>query len=242
MPLLVFLLLTAITAQGQVSVTTYRNDLARSGVNPEESILTPANVNPAGFGKLFSLPVDGQVYAQPLYASLVNIPGKGIHNVVFVATEHDSVYAFDADSDAGSNAAPLWHVNFTDPSTGERTLSVADVLGCPSISPEIGITGTPVIDPSTGTIYVVASTILSGQFFHRLHALDITTGSRTAGKSGDHRSLCAGHRRQFLTDDCSVPSLPVQEPRRPSPAEWRCLHGLDITLRYWVLSRLADRV
>ena len=181
MPLLLFLLLTAITAQGQVSVTTNRNDLARSGVNPEETILTPANVNPSGFGKLFSLPVDGQVYAQPLYASLVNIPGKGIHNVLFVATEHDSVYAFDADSTAGSNAAPLWHVNFTDPSTGERTISVADVLGCASISPELGVTGTPVIDPSTGTIYVVASTILRGEFFHRLHALDITTGAERPG-------------------------------------------------------------
>ncbi len=181
MPLLVFLLLTAITAQGQVSVTTNRNDLARSGVNPEESILTPANVSPSGFGKRFSLPVDGQVYAQPLYASLVNIPGKGIHNVLFVATEHDSVYAFDADSIAESNATPLWHVNFTDSSTGERTISVADVLGCASISPEIGITGTPVIDPSTGTIYLVASSILGGQFFHRLHALDITTGTERPG-------------------------------------------------------------
>ncbi len=162
-------------------MTTYRNDLARSGVNPEESILTPANVNPYGFGKLFSLPVDGQVYAQPLYASLVNVPGKGIHNVVFVATEHDSVYAFDADSNAGTNATPLWHVNFTDPSTGETTLSVTDVLGCQSISPELGITGTPVIDPATGTLYVVASTILRGEFFHRLHALDITTGAERPG-------------------------------------------------------------
>ena len=175
------LLLTAVAAQGQVSVTTYRNDLARSGKNPEEIILTPANVNPAGFGKLVSRPVDGQVYAQPLYISLVNIPGKGIHNVVFVATEHDSVYAFDADSATGPNAAPLWHVNFTDLSTGESTLSVADVLGCPSITPELGITGTPVIDPSTGTLYVVASTILNGKFFHRLHALDIATGAERPG-------------------------------------------------------------
>ena len=138
-------------------------------------------MNPTGFGKLASRPVDGQVYAQPLYVSRVNIPGKGIHNVVYVATEHDSVYAFDADSATGQNAAPLWHVNFTDPSTGERTLNVVDVLNCPSITPEIGITGTPVIDPSTGTLYVVASSILNGQFFHRLHALDITTGAERPG-------------------------------------------------------------
>jgi hypothetical protein len=137
---LILLLLAVGAVQRQVSVTTYRNDLARSGTNPAETILAPANVNPAGFGKLFSQPVDGQVYAQPLYVPLVNIPGKGIHNVLFVATEHDSVYAFDADSATGPNAAPLWHVNFTNPSTGETTLSVADVLGCPSIRPELGIT------------------------------------------------------------------------------------------------------
>ena len=177
----IVLLHTAVVAYGQVSVTTYRNDLARSAANQEETILTPANVNPARFGKLFSRPVDGQVYAQPLYASLVKIPGKGIHNVVFVATEHDSVYAFDADSADGANAAPLWHVNFTDPATGERTVSVPDVLGCPSIAPELGITGTPVIDPSTGTLYVVASTMLNGQFYHRLHALDIASGAERPG-------------------------------------------------------------
>ncbi len=201
--LLLLLLLTVPATEAQVSVTTYRNDLARSGGNPAETILTPANVNPTGFGRLASRPVDGQVYAQPLYVSLVNIPGKGIHNVVYVATEHDSVYAFDADSATGPNAAPLWHVNFTNPSTGERTLNMADVLNCPSITPELGITGTPVIDPSTGTLYVVASTILNGQFFHRLHALDITTGRRTAGKSGSNRQpLCrasatVSHKRQF---------------------------------------------
>jgi hypothetical protein len=179
--LLLLLLLTVPAAEAQVSVTTYRNDLARSGGNPAETILTPSNVNPTGFGKLASRPVDGQVYAQPLYVSLVNIPGKGIHNVVYVATEHDSVYAFDADSATGPNAAPLWHVNFTNPSTGERTLNMADVLNCPSITPELGITGTPVIDPSTGTLYVVASTILNGQFLHRLHALDIETGAEQPG-------------------------------------------------------------
>src|SRR5215469_10730917 len=177
----ILVLLTAVAAAGQVKVTTYRYDLARSGGNPAETILTPANVNPAGFGKLFSRPVDGQVYAQPLYVSLLDIPGKGIHNVVFVATEHDSVYAFDADSADGPNAAPLWHVNLIDPSTGERTLNTADVLNCPSITPELGITGTPVIDRSAGTLYVVASTILNGQFFHRLHALDMRTGAERPG-------------------------------------------------------------
>lgn len=177
----ILVLLTAVSVHAQVSVTTYRNDLSRSGLNPAETILTPANVNQAEFGRLFSLLVDGQVYAQPLYLPLVNIPGRGIHNVVFVATEHDSVYAFEADSAAGLNAAPLWHVNLTDSSTGETAVRMADIFGCPSINPEIGITGTPVIDPSTGTLYVVASTILNGQFFHRLHALDIMTGMERPG-------------------------------------------------------------
>ena len=175
---LAFLLLTAATAQGQVSVTTYRNDLARSGANTRETILTLEDVNPDRFGKIASWPLDGQVYAQPLYLPLVSIPGKGIHNVVFVATEHDSVYAFDGDS--GPGAAPLWRVNFTD-FTGEATVSAADVLGCNSILPELGITGTPVIDPATGTLYVVASTVRDGQFIHRLHALDITTGAERPG-------------------------------------------------------------
>jgi uncharacterized protein (TIGR03437 family) len=176
LPILICLFL-AIAAQAQVSVTTYRNNLARTGANLEERVLTPANVNPGAFGKLFSLPVDGQVYAQPLYLPSLNIPGKGVRNAVFVATEHDSVYAFDADS----AAAPLWQINFTDAAAGETTVSVADVLGCPSIAPELGITGTPVIDPSTRTLYVVASTIRNGTFYHRLHALDAATGAERPG-------------------------------------------------------------
>ena len=178
---IIALLLPAATGSGQVGVTTYRNDLSRSGLNSQEVILKSENVNAATFGKLFSRAVDGEIYAQPLYLSLVNISGKGIHNVVFVATEHNSVYAFDADSQSGPNADPLWHTNLTDVSAGERTISVSDVWGCVSISPELGITGTPVIDPSTGTLYVVASTIGSGAFIHRLHALDVSTGAERPG-------------------------------------------------------------
>jgi hypothetical protein len=139
-------------------------------------VLTPARVNPDQFGKLFSLPVDGQVYAQPLYLPSLTISGRA-HNVVFVATEHDSVYAFDTDS--GANQSSLWQVSLT--GAGETTASVSDALNCSSISPEVGITGTPVIDPSTNTLYVVASSARDTHIIHRLHALDVTTGAERPG-------------------------------------------------------------
>jgi uncharacterized protein (TIGR03437 family) len=166
-------------AQSQVSVTTYHNDLTRSGQNLEETVLTPANVNAARFGKIFSHPVDGQIYAQPLYLPAVNIRGRGIHNVVFVATEHNSVYAFDADSAVGPKRDALWRVNLTDPQ--ETVVTPADVMNCFTITPELGITGTPVIDPSTNTLYIVTMTKRDYLLFHRLHALDVTTGAERAG-------------------------------------------------------------
>src|SRR5215470_11147381 len=156
-----------------VSVVTWHNDNARTGLNAAETILTPQAVSSGRFGRRFSHPVDGKVYAQPLYLPSVSIPGKGVHNVVYVATEHDSIYAFDADSAGGSNEGPFWHVNLAE-AAGETAVSVADVLNCPSISPELGITGTPVIDPATQTLYVVAMTKKDNMMFHRLHALDAT--------------------------------------------------------------------
>jgi hypothetical protein len=179
------ILLLAVAAHAQVSVTTYHNSLDRFGQNLKETILTPVNVNPAQFGKIFTRQLDGSVYAQPLYMPSVNIPGKGIHNVIFVATEGDRVYAFDADSSAGPNAAPLWHIHLIDAAAGETAVSVADVNWL-SVAPQLGITGTPVIDPTTNTLYVVASTTRNGSFpdssfFHRLHALDAATGAERPG-------------------------------------------------------------
>jgi hypothetical protein len=163
----------APTLQAQVSVTTYHNDLSRTGADTQESILTPANVNSTTFGKLFAVPVDGALYAQPLYLPNVTIAG-GTHNVLYVATEHDSVYAVDADN--GSVYAQVSLI----PSGGSTVNSSTD-LGCGDLVPEIGITGTPVIDPSTGTLYVVAKSKVSGSFVQYLHALDVTTLAEKLG-------------------------------------------------------------
>lgn len=154
-------------AAAQISVLTQHYDNARTGQNTNETILTTSNVNPTTFGKVGKFPVDGYLYAQPLYVPNVTIPGLGSHNVVYVATEHDSVYAFDAD-----NYTPLWHVSFLiNGATPAQECSFA----------EVGITGTPAIDPSTETLYVVAQTVESGTYVHRLHALDITTGGEKFG-------------------------------------------------------------
>ncbi|MGA2133348.1 MAG: pyrrolo-quinoline quinone [Bryobacteraceae bacterium] len=166
-------------AWAQVSVTTYHNDIERSGLNAHETVLNPANVNASSFGRRFVQPVDGYIYAQPLYVPSVGFAG-GTHNVVYVATEHDSVYAFDADNNSGANAQPLWHVSFIDPPDVTTVNSTTDA-GCGDLVPEIGITGTPVIDPTTGTLYVVANTKEGTHYFQRLHALDITTGAEKFG-------------------------------------------------------------
>ncbi len=163
----------------QVQVTTSQYNNARSGANSRETTLTPRNVNARTFGKLFSLKVDGDVYAQPLYLAGLEIPGKGKHNVLFLATEHDSVYAFDADK-AGT---PIWHATFINPQNGVTTLAARDVQ-CPFINPEVGITSTPVIDERTGTLYVLARTKEEkepGLYVQKLPALDVKTGKERSG-------------------------------------------------------------
>jgi len=154
-------------------VTTWHNDNARTGLNAKETVLTPSNVNAKRFGKLFSYPVQGQIYAQPLYLPNVNIPGKGAHNVAYAVTEHDQVYGFDAD---GLASQPLWQISFIDPAHGITTVSTKD-SPCLSLLPEAGITSTPVIDGASGTMYVVAMTDENGTVVQRLHALDVATGS-----------------------------------------------------------------
>src|SRR5581483_2231695 len=144
-----------VYVSGYPGTFTHHNDNARTGQNLGETVLTPANVTSATFGKLFSYPLDGVAHASPLYVADVAIPGSGFHNVVYVATEHDTVYAFDAD---GRRTTPLWQVSFIDPAAGVMTVPAGDTGECCDIIPEIGITGTPVIDPQSGTLYVVAKT------------------------------------------------------------------------------------
>ncbi|MEO7718267.1 MAG: pyrrolo-quinoline quinone [Capsulimonas sp.] len=168
------LLGAAAPVWSQVSVLTHHNDNLRTGTNSGEKILSTKNVNVNTFGKIFTRSVDGQIYAQPLYVPKVSIPDHGKHNVVYVATMHDSVYAFDADDPAASE--PLWHVNLGTPRPSgfdTRYGPLRDIRG------EIGILPTPVIDPKTKTIYVAAYTQdgAPGPYHWKLHALDITTGS-----------------------------------------------------------------
>ncbi len=152
-------------------VTTYHNDLARDGANNQEYLLTTSNVNPTSFGKLFSCTVDGAVYAQPLWVPSVTI-GGGTHNVIVVATMRDSVYVFDADANP---CVTYWHQTLIP--SGETYGNYSDV-GNGDIYPDIGILGTPVIDPSTQTIYLVTKTKTSStNYIQRLHALALATGA-----------------------------------------------------------------
>jgi hypothetical protein len=169
-------------------VYTYHNDLARDGANTQEYALTTSSVDTSTFGKLFSCTVDGAVYAQPLWIANLTINGA-THNVVLVATQHDSLYAFDADA---SPCVQLWKASLIDGNhggtTGETTVpsGVSGYLvgqGTGDITPEVGATGTPVIDPSANTLYVVSKSMNSGgtSFYQRLHAIDLTSGNEKFG-------------------------------------------------------------
>jgi hypothetical protein len=168
-------LLGHMAAHAQVTTSQYDNQ--RTGATLNEKYLTPQNVNAKQFGKLGEFKVDGAVYAQPLFLPAVEIPGKGKHDILFIATEHDSVYAFDA---YRTTDPPLWQVSLLDKKKGESPVPMRAVA-CPFIQPEVGITATPVIDRRTGTIYVLARTAVDRQYFQRLHALAITTGVEKFG-------------------------------------------------------------
>ena len=160
------LVLMGSGAAAQVNVLTYHNDNARTGQNLNETVLTPANVGSSQFGKLFSQPVNGRIVAQPLYVSQVAVSGQGTHNVVYVATTADVVYAFDADTNGGPNAYPLW-----------QTSLLTSVVSAANY----GVNGTPVIDRNSNTMYLVSSDLQGGTPIFRFHALDITSGAEKFG-------------------------------------------------------------
>jgi hypothetical protein len=176
----------AVTDLG--GVYTYHNDLARDGANEQEYALTPSSVSGGNFGKLFSCAVDGALYGQPLWVAGLTIGGAQ-HNVVFVATEHDSLFAFDADA---IPCAALWSVSLIDGAHGgaggETPVPAGSTgylvgRGVGDLAPEVGVTGTPVIDPASNTLYVVSKSVSANQtaFFQRLHAIDLATGNERPG-------------------------------------------------------------
>jgi hypothetical protein len=178
-------------APANVPITAGHYDPLLSGWNSQETTLTPTNVNDAGFGKLFNYTVDGYTYAQPLYVPNLNIPGLGTFNVVFAATEHDTLYAFNADAKTGgsdpTNPGLLWKRSFIDPANGITTMPSAETFSG-DIVPEIGITGTPVIDTSTNTMFVLVKTkeirmadSQNAHYVQKLYAIDLTTGNNRAG-------------------------------------------------------------
>ncbi len=199
---LALIIASAARAAGPPNVLTWHNDRARTGQNPNETILTPGNVNSASFGKLFMATLDGLVDAQPLYVAGVSIPNQGTHNVLIAATENDSVYALDADT-----GATIWHSSLL--ATGETP---SDDRGCGQVTPQIGITSTPVISlqgpTAGGTIYAAAmSKDSSGSYHQRLHALALTTGKDRAGSPVEIQAKVPGHGPNssggFLTFDPS---------------------------------------
>src|SRR5260370_14408333 len=193
---------SAVALFGQPFVLTWHNDNARTGQNLQETTLTPANVNSSMFGRLFTITVDGKVDAQPLYVPALTIPALGVHHVLFVVTEHDSAYAFDADT-----AQQLWHVSLL--GYGETP---SDDRGCGQVTPEIGATATPAIDPQIGphgTMYVLAMSKDGSANYHpRLDALDITTGGEQFGGPAEIHATYPG-------SGVENPFTPKQHKERP---------------------------
>src|ERR1700686_4480893 len=186
--LIMLFTLTAITAYGlpagpnqptttAPAITTYQNGNSRLGQNLQESIITTSNLNATNFGMLFNWPTDGNIYAQPLFVPNVTINGS-VHNVVYVVTEADGIYAFDADSQS-LNPNPLWYTSLVNGTSVTPIPCLAHKNAC-TIYPNLGISGTPVINLSTNTMYFIARTAegdpLNPNYVARIHALDITTG------------------------------------------------------------------
>lgn len=203
--------ITIVPQNTFTGVYSWRNDNGLTGQNTAETILTPSNVSAATFGKLFGCSVDGEIHAQPLYVANVSVPGNGIHDIVYVATENDSIYAFDAHA---NSCQILWQVGFINPAAGITAVPATDIPGQTDIVPEIGITGTPVIDPATATLYVVAKTKETGAYMQRLHALDLTTGSEKFGGPAVIQAVVTGNGDGTISGMISFLSMSLTENQR----------------------------
>jgi len=190
------------SVEAQVNVLTAHNDIARTGQNLNETILTPSNVNSTQFGKLFSVAINGTVFAQPLYVSQLTMPGGAVHNVVYVATKQNFIYAFDADSNGGIDAQPLWVKNITPGGTAPTSILQA------------GVNGTPTIDLSTKTMYVATSALVGSSVVDQLHALDITTGAEKFGGPVQIQASIPG--TGTASDGGTLTFNPSFETQRPS--------------------------
>ena len=228
-----------------VIVPTWRYDITHIGANTSETALTPANVNVNTFGKLFSLTVDGSVYAQPLYVNGLTMSDGLLHNVLFVATEHDSIYAFDADSNGGANANPIWKITLLDAAhgagAGATTVPYTDT-GSPDIAPEIGITGTPAINPATNTMYVVSKTKENGTYFARLHAINILTGTERAGSPVAISATVIGHGQWELRGEAIIQSVVAKQPAGSEPLQRICIYRLRRPWRQRAVAWMAVRI
>jgi hypothetical protein len=193
--LLLAMLFAQLPLLGQTSITTWHYDNGRSGANTTETLLTPSNVNSKSFGKLFTLPVDGYIVGHPLYLPGISISGQGTHNAVYVATMHDSVYAFDADS---GSTSPLWMTSLLSYSPAGATTVPATVKKNNGTTgwTELGVIATPVIDAATNSLYAVAETYEGGKVVHRLHVLDVTTGLE---KFGGPKTIAATYTLNGVT-------------------------------------------
>jgi len=190
------LVLLSTTALAQVNIWTQHNNNTRTGANLAEVQLNTGNVNASQFGKLFQYSIDAAVFAQPLVISNLSIPGKGVRNVVFVATMNNSVYAFDADNPTTDSYQPIWKVSFNNPGAGITTIPSSEVMPNTAYVGPYGIMGSPVIDQATGTMYLLVRTKESGAYVQRLRALDITTGQQ---RSGSGIAIVASVTKQGVT-------------------------------------------
>jgi hypothetical protein len=209
----------AIGVTDLAGVYTYRNDGTRTSINSHEFLLTPSNVNTSSFGKLFSCALDESVYAQPLWIANVSI-GGGTHNIVIVVTQNDSVYAFDADNGSGTTCTQYWKASLLTSAygagSGATPIPPADTGETGDIPTEIGITSTPVIDPTTNYLYVVSNTKESGQYYQRLHRLILASGAETSGAPVVLAASVTGTGEG--SSGSSLPYMPLHQNQRPGLA------------------------